>query len=99
MSGELCLGEMLSFRDRSSASLEAWLVGVDRELAAGVSDQAALRGEAPAQFVRIAVSDFLAEADEESWADLISSIRAADDPAARCVEKMVAFRLRLERAT
>jgi hypothetical protein len=98
MNSDVCLGEMLAFRNQSSARLEAWLACVNQELATGVGEAAALRGETLAQFIRISVSDFLAEADEESWVDLLSAIRAADDPGARCVEKMVAFPLRLERA-
>ena len=44
------------------------------------------------------VSDFLAEADEESWADLVSALRDARDPGAACVAKVTAFRVRLETA-
>jgi hypothetical protein len=67
------LGELLAFREQSSEALQRWLAGHDRELASRMSEQAALRGETLAHFVR--------------------------DPGARCVEKMVAFRVKLERAT
>lgn len=96
MAGPLHLGDMLAFQTQSSAKLERWLAAADSGLAARIGEQASLRGETRAQFVRIAVSDFLAEADEEAWANLISAIRDADDPSARCVAKMVSFRLRLE---
>lgn len=99
MSGQLHLGELLAFRRQPSAGIERWLTGYDVALAARVTEQAAVRGETLAQFVRIAVADFLAEAEEEAWADLISAIRDAADPGARCVEKMVAFRVLLEQAT
>ena len=98
MNSQLHLGDMLAFQTQSSTNLERWLSAVDGALAAEVGEQAALRGETLAQFVRIAVSDFLAEGDEEAWADLVSAIRDADDPSARCVAKMVGFRLRLEQA-
>jgi hypothetical protein len=98
LSGQLHLGEMLAFKDQSSVKLGRWLAGADALLAAEVGEQAALRGETLAQFVRIAVSDFLAEADEEAWADLISALRDDADPGLRCVRKMAAFRIRLERA-
>lgn len=98
MTGAMHLGELLTLRQRCSDDLESWLAGYDARLAASVREQAQIRGETLAQFVRIAVSDFLAEADEESWADLISALRDADDPGARCVDKMVAFRVGLERA-
>ena len=54
--------------------------------------------ESAAQFLRIAVSDFLAEATEESWADLVSALRNARDPGAACVAKVTAFRVRMESA-
>lgn len=98
MSGPLHLGEMLAFREQSSAQLARWLAVVDPPLARETERQAALRGETLAQFVRIAVSDFLAEADEEAWANLVSAIRDASDPAAVCLAKMVNFRVGLERA-
>ncbi len=96
MSASLHLGEMLAFRKQSSAQLARWLAAVDPPVALETERQAALRGETLAQFVRIAVSDFLAEADEEAWADLVSAIRDASDPAARCLAKMVNFRIVLE---
>ena len=98
MSEPLHLGEMLAFSEQSSAQLARWLAAVDPPVALETERQAALRGETLAQFVRIAVSDFLAEADEEAWADLISAVRDACDPAARCLAKMVTFRIALERA-
>lgn len=99
MSGQLHLGDMLAFKDQSSANLGRWLAATDPLLAAEVGEQAAVRGETLAQFLRIAVSDFLAEADEEAWADLVSALRDDEDPAIRCVRKMAAFRIRLERPT
>lgn len=98
MSRALHLGELLAFRQRSSAELARWLDAADRSLAEQMRDQAALRGESLAEFVRIAVADFLAEADEETWADLLSAVRDAGDPGARCVGKMAAFRIRMEAA-
>jgi hypothetical protein len=99
VSGQVHLGELLAFRHQPSAGIETWLASYDSAFAARVAEQAAARGETLAQFVRIAVADFLAEAEEEAWADLISAIRDAADPGARCVEKMVAFRVLLEQAT
>ena len=45
-----------------------------------------------------AASDFLAEADEASWVDLVSALRDARDPGAACVAKLTAFRVRMETA-
>ena len=99
MTSAVQLGELLALSRRSSRDLEDWFANQGEEFVEGIAEQAMIRGETLAQFVRIAVSDFLAEADEESWADLVSAIRDADDPGASCVSKMIAFRLRLEKAS
>ncbi len=96
MTGAMHLGELLALRQRSSDDLECWLTGYDARLAAGAREQALIRGETLAQFVRIAASDFMAEADEEAWASLISAVRDASDPGAVCAARMIAFRLQLE---
>jgi hypothetical protein len=98
MTAAVHLGDLLALRQRSSQDLARWLSGYDEALAARLREEAQSRDETLAQFVRIAVSDFLAEADEEAWADLVSAIRDAEDPGARCLAKMAAFRLRLEMA-
>lgn len=90
------LGELLALGRRSSAELERWLAAEDAALAQRLARESGARGESPAQFVRIAVSDFLADADEEAWADLISAARDATDPGAACVAKVVAFRMAME---
>jgi len=92
------LGDLLAFRQQSSESLARWLAAADKALAEDIAEQAALRGETLAQFVRIAVADFIAEADEEAWADLVSALRDTADPGIRCVIKMAAFRIRMEHA-
>jgi hypothetical protein len=84
---------------RSSTDLSAWLEASNAELRARLEEQAALRRESLAQFIRIAVADFLAEADEEAWASLMSSARDAPDPGVACLSRMTAFRLELERST
>ena len=99
MSRTVHFGELLSFGQSSSRQLTAWLAAHDEALAHELGRHAYVRGETLAQFVRIAVSDFLAEADEAAWADLISSLRDAEDPGAACVAKITAFRLQMERPT
>ncbi len=90
------LGDLLSLGARSSADLRDWLRASDPDAAERLVLESARRGESPAQFLRIAVSDFLAEADEETWASLLSSARDAGDPGAACAARMIAFRLQLE---
>lgn len=96
MTDSVALGDLLSFSRSSSADLEAWLANTDAALAERIRNQSVLRGEGAAQFVRIAVADFLAEASEEDWTSLMSAVRDAVDPGAACLAKMTAFRLALE---
>lgn len=93
---DLMLGDLLALGQRSSADLYLWLKEAGRDVAEQLAHEAACRGESQAQFLRIAVSDFMAEADEEAWASLLSAARDATDPGAVCAARMIAFRLRLE---
>lgn len=93
---DVMLGDLLALRGRSSADLSAWLTAHDPIAARQLASAAACRAESEAQFLRIAVSDFMAEADEEAWASLISAARDASDPGAACAARMIAFRMQLE---
>lgn len=96
MSRAVNLGELLALGATSSAELQAWLAAEDERLADRLRREAETRGESLAQFVRIAVSDFLAEGDEESWASLVSTLRDARDPGAACLAFVTEFRVRME---
>ncbi|MGD9981392.1 MAG: hypothetical protein AB7H66_06145 [Hyphomonadaceae bacterium] len=91
------LGDLLALSRRSSADLSAWLDSADAEFKSRLQKEAKDRNESVAAFVRIAVADFLASADEEAWASLLSAMRDAADPGAACLARMAAFRLQLER--
>lgn len=93
------LGDLLALSRRPSAELSAWLGAADAALKAQLEQEAGARRESVAEFVRIAVADFLALADEEAWASLLSAMRDAADPGAACLARMVAHRLNLERST
>lgn len=93
---ELMLGDLMTLGQRSSVELGLWLNACDPAAAKQLASEAARRGESQAQFLRVAVSDFLAEADEEAWASLLSAARDARDPGAACVARMIAFRVGLE---
>lgn len=93
---ELILGDIISLGMQSSDQLGAWLGAADPQTAQRLGEEAARREESPAQFLRIAVSDFISEADEEAWASLVSAVRDAADPGAACAARMIAFRLSLE---
>ncbi|MBI3438703.1 MAG: hypothetical protein HY054_08675 [Proteobacteria bacterium] len=98
MAKSVALGDLLAFSRSSSADIRAWLKDANSTLAERVDAQATMRGESVAQFVRIAVADFMAEADEEAWASLMSALRNATDPGAACLETMTEFRITMELA-
>jgi len=91
------LGEFLAFNRKSSAELRAWLQRQDPTLIERLAKEADVRGESIAHFLRIATADFMAEADEETWASLISALRDGADPGAVCVARVMDFRVRLEK--
>lgn len=90
------LGEFLAFNRKSSAELRAWLQRQDPALIERLAKEADVRGESIAHFLRIATADFMAEADEETWASLISALRDGADPGAVCVARVIDFRVKLE---
>lgn len=96
MSQSATLGEFLAFNRRSSAELRVWLQAREPSLIDRLAKEADVRGETIAQFLRIATADFMAEADEEAWASLISALRDGADPGAVCVARVTDFRVRLE---
>lgn len=96
MNRAMQLGELLALGEASSAELAAWLRAQDPRLAQWLQSEARQRQESIDQFLRIAVADFLAEADDEAWASLVSALQDASDPGVACVARVADFRLRLE---
>ena len=89
----MMLGDVLAAARNSAGRFQSWLAACDPDLADQVTDRAAKEGIAPASFVRAAVADFAARANEEDWATLTSSLRKADDPGTTCLLAMVHWRL------
>lgn len=98
MSEPVTLGDFLAFNRKSSVELRAWLLAQDPSLIERLVKEADVRGETIAQFLRIATADFMAEADEETWASLVSALRDGADPGAVCVARVMDFRVRLEQS-
>lgn len=96
MNRAMQLGELLALGEASSAELATWLRAQDPRLAQWLQSEARQRQESIDQFLRIAVADFLAEADDEAWASLVSALQDASDPGVACVARVADFRLRLE---
>jgi peptidyl-prolyl cis-trans isomerase C len=78
--GSATLGDFLA----DGAALErlpAWLEAADADLAARVAAAAGTADTPVGDFVRDAMADFVAEANDERWTNLISAARDAEDPA------------------
>ena len=96
--GSATLGDFLS--DEAAADrLEPWLSVVDPALRDRVTKAAAAAGEEVPDFVRHAMSHFLAEANDERWTNLISAARDAEDPALACLSTVLRSKLAPPRRT
>lgn len=91
-SGSVTLGDFLG--DTATAErLEPWLASADPALAARVTAAAEAAGEPVADFARHAMSDFVGEANDERWTNLISAARDAEDPALACLAAVLRSKL------
>ena len=94
--GSATLGAILS--DATAADrLETWLAAVDPALAERV--RRAAGDQAPPDFVRAALADFVSQADDERWTNLISAVRDAADPALACLAYVLRSKLEPVRQT
>lgn len=90
--GSATLGDFIG--DRASAErLEAWLDAVDPDLRRRLADAAAAAGEPVPDFVQSAMADFVGEANDERWTNLISAARDAEDPALACLAAVLRSKL------
>ncbi|MFN3582659.1 peptidylprolyl isomerase [Phenylobacterium sp.] len=78
--GSATLGDFLTDAG-AAARLEPWLAAVDPGLLERVRQAARDAGEPVADFVQAAMAEFVAEANDERWTNLISAARDAEDPA------------------
>lgn len=69
----------------AAARLQPWLAVTDPDLAARLARAAEAAGESVSDFVAGAVTEFVDEADDERWTNLISASRDAPDPALACL--------------
>lgn len=90
--GALSLGERLA-SDAAAGALEAWLDASDPDLAQRVREAAAASGLEVPLFVRRAVRDFVDNADDERWTQLISAAQGASDPAVAALASLLKTRL------
>jgi peptidyl-prolyl cis-trans isomerase C len=78
--GSTTLGDFLA-DEASIARLPAWLDAVDPDLGQRVAAAAGQAGTPCGDFIRAAMAEFIAEAADERWTNLISAARDAEDPA------------------
>ncbi|MBL8556207.1 MAG: peptidyl-prolyl cis-trans isomerase [Phenylobacterium sp.] len=90
--GSATLGDFLGDA-AASERLLPWLQAVDGDLAQRVQAAAEAAGERPAEFARTAMADFVADANDERWTNLVSAARDAADPALACLAAVLRSKL------
>lgn len=78
--GSATLGDLLA-DDTAFARLPVWLEAADASLAERVVGAAGQAGVPASEFVRAAMVEFVGEASDERWTNLVSAARDAEDPA------------------
>lgn len=73
------LGDIIA-DGQAAELLESWLTAADPDLARRLAAAAASADTPVPVFVRQAVADFVREANDERWTQLISATQGADDP-------------------
>lgn len=86
------LGELLS-ADGCAGGVEAWLDASDPGLAAQAREASHSAGLTVAEFVESAVAEFVNQADDERWTQLISAVQGAEDPGLAAMASLLKARL------
>lgn len=90
--GSATLGDFLG--DSGAAErLGPWLDAVDADLGRRLAAAAQAAGETPQDFARAAMAEFVAEANDERWTNLISAARDGEDPALACLAAVLRSKL------
>ena len=90
--GSACLGDFLG--DGAPAErLAPWLAAVDPALSARLNEAAMAAGVEPLDFVRTAAAEFVGQADDERWTQLISAARDGADPAVAALAAILKSKL------
>jgi peptidyl-prolyl cis-trans isomerase C len=90
--GSATLGDFLG-DSAAGERLLPWLQAADPDLASRLVAAAEAASETPADFARTAMADFVAEANDERWTNLISTARDAEDPALACLASVLRSKL------
>lgn len=90
--GSATLGDFLG--DGGVADrLVPWLAVVDSDLGQRLGAAAGEAGETPQDYARAAMAEFVADANDERWTNLISAARDTDDPALACLAAVLRSKL------
>ncbi|MFN3513402.1 MAG: peptidylprolyl isomerase [Phenylobacterium sp.] len=90
--GSATLGDFLG--DLGAAQrLEPWLESVDADLLRRLRHAAASAETPVGDFVQAAMAEFVADASDERWTNLISAARDAEDPALACLAAVLRSKL------
>lgn len=82
------LGDLIAQLDRPDVAAQV-LETLNPELAAAIEARARASSMATAEFVAGAVREFLDGADDDVWFQLVTVIRAANDPALTTVQTIL----------
>ncbi|MDQ0464430.1 peptidyl-prolyl cis-trans isomerase C [Caulobacter ginsengisoli] len=90
--GSATLGDFLG--DTGAAErLVPWLDAVDADLGRRLAAAALAADETPPDFARAAMAEFVADANDERWTQLISAARDSEDPALACLAAVLRSKL------
>ncbi|MGD9879055.1 MAG: hypothetical protein AB7F22_24025 [Reyranella sp.] len=90
----MLLGDMLAaLGDETEAASTLMALG-DLKLMVALDGAAHRAGETTASYAVRAVRRFADQADDDAWLDLMGALERADDPAAACLGRMLAWSLR-----
>lgn len=89
----MLMGDMLAGLGDETTVAETLLALGDLTLMVGLDAAAHRAGELTASYAVRAVRHFADHADEGAWLDLMGALGRADDPAATCLGRMLAWSL------
>lgn len=90
----MLLGDLLAGLSEETTAAETLLALGGLTLMAGVDAAAHRTGETTAAYASRAVRRFADQADDGAWLDVMGALERADDPAAACLGRMLAWSLR-----
>lgn len=94
----MMLGDLLSrFQDPSEADAAVLEIG-DLVLLAEMNAERAVFGETAGEYASAAIRRFTNLAGDEDWLGLMTEVEKASDPAAACLDAMLRWSVRRDRA-